>query len=313
MSPPLFFCLTIQIHWPVYLPSVDLDPTDRMAVTSYNDEFEQHLVRNSIFSNSFQFSGNPPQPKNLKHILSMLRKQRSELSHISESEFHEFRRLNSTASRGTLMRRIIPTLDGDANILNDRQLSFDNMAPLFKEAAMEVMPDYFDGAPFHTVNLKVRDALGGIIIPTRHINAPVAPNFVLEVRKSSGNAVTTEREVCYYGACGARLMHSLQNYVNGSTTTYDGNAYAFSSTYINGILRLYAHFIPTPAMPWFFPRYHMVELRVFNMMCTHKDLVDGCAAFRNIRELAAWFRNDFIEHANEETWVMTYFFMPLLG
>ncbi|PKK54155.1 hypothetical protein CI102_1359, partial [Trichoderma harzianum] len=152
-------------------------------------------------------------------------------------------------------------------------------------------PDYFDGVTFGSINQGVRDDLGGLIIPSKHIGAPIAPNFFLEVRRPSGNAVTTKTEMCYYGACGARAMDAMQNY-GRFEPEYDGNAYSFSSTYINGLLKIYAHFIVDPDQTGgTLPAYHMFELKAFNMTSTYKDFIDGCAAFRNARELAARLRH----------------------
>ncbi|KAL6690571.1 hypothetical protein J3F84DRAFT_398268 [Trichoderma pleuroticola] len=272
--------------------------------TSYHNDLELLLVENDIFPEGFRYPDgySAPEPSNLDAILNRLSAPRSDLSEYGDDDFQMFQYANSSLSRSTIMRRVIPILEGSVNdsgleldTMNDGGIELDNLTPLVEGVEVVLQPDYFDGAPFTAINRQVRDALGGIIIPSKHIGAPVVPNFFLEVRRPSGNAVTTKMEVCYYGACGARLMHAIQNYGRDGKPKYDGNAYSFSSTYINGLLEIYAHFVVKPDdTDEALPAYHMIELKAFNMTSTYENFIDGCAAFRNARELAADFRKDFI-------------------
>ncbi|POR39177.1 Uncharacterized protein TPAR_00623, partial [Tolypocladium paradoxum] len=100
--------------------------------------------------------------------------------------------------------------------------------------------------------------------------------------------------------CWITLDHgviSLQNY-GGTTPTYDGNAYTYSSTYQDGTLKLYAHHIAAPITPGGLPEYHMTKLRGFDMTDSRETFVEGATAFRNARELAQRHRDSFIQIAN---------------
>ncbi|KAL6796158.1 hypothetical protein GGI42DRAFT_362192 [Trichoderma sp. SZMC 28013] len=274
--------------------------------TSYHNDLELLLVDNNIFPEGFRHpdSYSAPKPSNLDEILNQLSAPRPGLPEYGETDFQMFQHTNSSLSRSTILRRVIPILEGSVNssglkpdTLNDGGIELDNLTPLVEGVEVVLQPDYFDGAPFTAINRQVRDALGGIIIPSKPIGAPVLPNFFLEVRRPSGNAVTTKTEACYYGACGARSMHALQNYGRDGTTEYNGDAYSFSSTYINGLLKIYAHFIVGPDDTGeALPAYHMVELKAFNMTSTYQGFIDGCAAFQNARELAAEFRKGLISY-----------------
>ncbi|KKP01540.1 hypothetical protein THAR02_06362 [Trichoderma harzianum] len=273
--------------------------------TLHHKDLERFLVDNDIFPEGYHHpNGDPtPKPSNLDQLLEDLSVIRYDLRGDSTGEFRTFQQMNNSASRSTIMRRVIPILEGCAgtDTMNDGDIELDNLAPLVEDIEVELRPDYFDGAPFTSVYKQVRDDLGGIIIPSTDIRVPVAPNFFLEVRRPSGNAVTTKVEACYYGACGARLMNALQNYFYGGDHPYDSYAHCFSATYINGLLKIYAHFTTSSdSTAGASPAYHMFELKAFNMTSSHEDFIAGCAAFRNARDMAAKVRNCFIVRANED-------------
>ncbi|KAL6790851.1 hypothetical protein J3E68DRAFT_80371 [Trichoderma sp. SZMC 28012] len=273
--------------------------------TPHHKDLERLLIDENIFPEGYHHpNGHPaPKPRNLEQLLEDLSVIRYDMRGDSTAEFRTFQQMNNSVSRSTIMRRVIPILEGSAgtDIMNDGDIELDNLAPLVEDIEVELRPDYFDGAPFTAVGKQVRDALGGIIIPSTDIRVPVAPNFFLEVRRPSGNAVITKLEACCYGACGARLMNAMQNYFYGGDYPYDSNAHCFSATYINGLLKIYAHFTTaSDSTVGASPAYHMVELKAFNMTSTYEDFIAGCAAFRNARDMAAKIRNCFITRANED-------------
>lgn len=162
---------------------------------------------------------------------------------------------------------------------------------------MEPVPDYFDGARTADVYVQVRRDLENIIIPTEHGDVPVAPNFFLEAKASSGSTYVGLRQICYYGAYGARAIHSLQNY-GKEDPTYNNSAYTFSSIYHDGMLRLYSHHLTAPTTPGGQPEYHMTKVAGFDLVTDHETLLKGITAFRNARDLAEQHRNCFIKAAN---------------
>ncbi|KAL7803964.1 hypothetical protein V8C43DRAFT_311812 [Trichoderma afarasin] len=276
--------------------------------TSHHIDLELLLANNNIFPEGFRYQDCSfvREPSNLSDILSQLSASRSGHGEGSDSRnfrnFLTFQEMNHSLSRSTIMRRVIPVLEGifddrplDLDNKNDGGIELDNLTPLVEGVEVVLQPDYFDGVAFAVINKQARYDLGGLIIPSKHMGAPIAPNFFLEVRRPSGNAVTTKTEACYYGACGARAMHAIQNYDHDETLKYDEKAYSFSSTYINGLLKIYAHFIVEPDEDTGgLPAYHMFELKAFNMTSTYDDFIAGCAAFRNARELAADLRHELI-------------------
>ncbi|KAL7953649.1 hypothetical protein V8C34DRAFT_320705 [Trichoderma compactum] len=273
--------------------------------TPHHRDLERLLVDNNIFLEGYHHPSGRAAPKsgNLDQLLEDLSVIRYDMRGDSTAEFRTFQQMNNSVSKSTIMRRVIPILEGSAgtDIMNDGDIELDNLTPLVEDIEVVLQPDYFDGAPLAAVDRPVRDALDGIIIPSKDIRVPVAPNFFLEVRRPSGNAVTTKIEACYYGACGARLMNAMQNYFYGGDLPYTNYAYCFSSTYTNGLLKIYAHFTTGPgSTARASPEYHMVELKAFNMTSTYEDFIAGCAAFRNARDMAAKFRNCFIARANED-------------
>ncbi|KAH6645732.1 hypothetical protein BKA67DRAFT_541888 [Truncatella angustata] len=53
-------------------------------------------------------------------------------------------------------------------------------------------------------------------------------------------------------------MHALQNHLLDNPV-YDGNAYAFTATFLSGYLNLYSHHVKAPAEPGQRPGYHITQ------------------------------------------------------
>ncbi|KAH7176304.1 hypothetical protein EDB81DRAFT_635061 [Dactylonectria macrodidyma] len=269
--------------------------------SAYDADFEQHLINNNIYHAGYAYSEDrgTQKPSNLDQVRQDLVAARASpsLTRLSESTFWDFQQSNETTSEGSVIRNVIPMIAGNSGIPNEGNLPFTNLTSLTNDDTVKAVPDYFDGAQASDIHRQVRRNLSTSIIPTKHATVPVVPNFFLEVKSQTGNAAVVRRQACHDGAYGARAMHALQNY--GQTEpVYDGNAYTYSSTYFDGLLRLYAHHVTAPATPRRRPKYHMTKLRVFEMTDSREAFVKGATAFRNARDLARQGRNNLIRAAN---------------
>lgn len=269
--------------------------------SAYDDDFEQHLNDNGIYLPQYKLPGNrrPPKPENILDLLPRLSTSRASLSpsRFDESVFEDFQHKNETRSEGTVMRNVIPIIAGNADIPNEGHFPFTNLESLTSETTVKPVPDYFDGARVRDIHHQVRRDLSQKIRPTKHMNVPVTPNFFLEAKAPKGGADVARLQACYDGAYGARAVHSLQSY--GKTEpVYDGNAYTLSSTYHDGTLKLYAHHPTAPITPGGRPEYHMTQLKAYALTSDRDTFVDGATAFRNARDIAGQYRDDFIEAAN---------------
>ncbi|KAI1148203.1 hypothetical protein F4825DRAFT_434825 [Nemania diffusa] len=291
-------------------PSRNTKTTNATSISSkarrssaYDDDFEQHLIDHSIYLEGYEYPEDrgTPEPGNLAQIRQGLLATRASLSpsRVPDSIFRDFRQKNKTKSEGTVMRNVIPLIAGSADIPNEGHLPFTNLESLTNETTVKPAPDYFDGARMKDVHTQVRHDLTKTIIPTKHADVPVAPNFFLEAKAPRGGADVALRQAGYDGAYGAHAMHGLQNY-GKEEPVYDNNAYAFSSTYHagTGTLQLYAHHTTAPTTPGERPEYHMTQLDSYGMTGNPKTFVEGATAFRNARDLAERHRDSFIEAAN---------------
>lgn len=68
-------------------------------------------------------------------------------------------------SVGTLMRTIIPIIDGDLKMLNEPLLPFTSYEPLTDGNKVQPMPEYFDDASIRGFHAAVRTGLNKTIIP----------------------------------------------------------------------------------------------------------------------------------------------------
>ncbi|KAK5651101.1 hypothetical protein OQA88_13283 [Cercophora sp. LCS_1] len=271
--------------------------------SAYDDDFEQHLLDYDVYPEGYEYANDrqTPEPGNMDEARLELLAPRASLSpsHFPESAFRDFKRKNNTKSEGTVMRNVILIIAGNTNIPNEGNLPFTNFESLTGGLTVNAVPDFFDGAPPGHVDKSVREDLSQMIVPTKHTNVPVAPNFFLEAKAPRGGADVAQRQACYDGAHGARAMHSLQSY-GKEEPVYDGNAYANSSTYHagTGTLQLYAHHITAPTDPEGRPEYHMSQIDAYALTGSRKGFVEGATAFRNARDLARRHRDEFIQDAN---------------
>ncbi|KAK5654423.1 hypothetical protein OQA88_7333 [Cercophora sp. LCS_1] len=268
--------------------------------SAYSDNFERHLIEHNIYPEGYEREDGrqTPEPGNIDEVRSELLASRASLSpsRFPESAFRDFRRKNRTESEATVMRKVIPIITGDDDsIPNEGGLPFTNFKSMTGNRTVKPVPDFFDG----NVDMSVRDDLSETIVPTAHFGAPVAPNFFLEVKAPGGSAIVVRRRACYDGAHGARAMHSLQNY-GEEEPMYDGNAYAYSSTYHagTGTLQLYAHHVRAPTDPEGQPEYHMTQVKSYALTSDLETCVASIKAFRNVRDLAQRHRNESIQGAN---------------
>lgn len=282
------------------LPSnSEMAKTSKSSTSSRGPDFEQHLVDHSLYPDNKKSSA-----LNEQYIRDKLRRPRPSLSlsRFSDEDFDAFQHLNATiTNKDDVMIDIVPVMCGTNKILSKRNLLFTELKPITDDIASQPKPDSFDGARVDEIDMRIRtdEHIYPLIVPTNHIHAPAAPNFFLEVKGQLGDLAVLKRQACYDGANGARAMHCLQNY-GRKEPIYDGKAYAFSAIYHAGVmmLMLFSHHLTAPPTSGGRPEYHLTYLRGYLMMNGRQDLVDGLTAFRNLRDMAQKFRDDFINAAN---------------
>ncbi|CAJ2508694.1 Uu.00g137200.m01.CDS01 [Anthostomella pinea] len=287
--------------------ATSFSPSSRkLSASSRGPEFEQHLQDYGIYLAGYDHPDDreTPEPSNLGEIHWDLLATRASLSpsHFPDSAFRDFSRKNTrVVLESDVMDEIVPILCGNAVIPSKKNVVFTELEPITDGTASRPQPDFFDGSHLRDIDNTVRkdESLYPLIIPTKHPTVPVAPNFFLEAKRQDGSAAVMKRQACYDGAYGARAMHGLQNY-GSSKPVYDNNAYSLSSTYHagTGTLQLYAHHPTAPTAPGDRPEYHMTQVKAFAMTSDRNTFVDGATAFRNARDMASGYRNEFIATAN---------------
>lgn len=160
-------------------------------------------------------------------------------------------------------------------------------------------PDLYYGARPDQLNRNIRDQLNKHIIPSTMEDKPIAPNFFLEVKGPDDLAAVAQRQACYDGAIGARGMLSLQMY-GLDKITYDNCASTITSTYYDGMLKMYATHITPPTGANKPPVYHMTLLGAWALIGSREQFQQGAAAFRNGRDWAKERRDGFISIANKK-------------
>ena len=267
-------------------------------------EIEIHLMNHNIYLPHFDHGNDvaTPEPKDLHQTQQALVAERASpsLSEFPPSTFQDFKRKITRAEfKNDVMSTLIPVICGTSNIPNKQDVLFTELSPIAGEMMKKPKPGFFDGARLSDFSQEVRDdeVIRSTVIPTKHRSVPIVPNFYMVVKGPDGTSIRALRQACYVGSYGARAMHALQNY-GVPEPMYDGNAYTYSSTYIDGALKIFAHHVTAPKILGGRPEYHMTQLRAFLLADTREDFIVGAMAFRNARELAARHRRSFIEAAN---------------
>ncbi|KAI8623376.1 hypothetical protein F5Y19DRAFT_458757 [Xylariaceae sp. FL1651] len=268
--------------------------------SAYDANFRQFCIDHNLYPPAYKFpdGSRPLKPKNFEEVRQTLKVPRGSLSPsvVPETAFEDFQDKNATRSEGTVMRNVVPLIAGDADIPNEGHLPFTNLASITEDTTVNPMPDFFDGAHPEAVDRRVKEDLDKIIIPTKKGGVPIAPNFFLEAKSPGGNIEAAVGQAVLDGAHGAIIMHALQNYLVDEPV-YDGNAYAFTSTLIDGYLKLYAHHLTAPAKSGQRPGYHSTLLKAY-ALSDDEVYPEGRGAFRNLRMRAKEDRDRFIEIAN---------------
>ncbi|KAL7925938.1 hypothetical protein ACQKWADRAFT_329002 [Trichoderma austrokoningii] len=264
--------------------------------SAYDANFEQHLIDNNIYPPFYDYPDDreSPEPAIWDEIQQALKAPRGSLSPstVPNSAFKDFQRRNRTKSEGIIMRNVVPLIAGSRKntIPNEGHISFMNLDPITEYTTVNPVPNFFDGARPGDLDRKVREDLDKIIIPTEKADVPIAPNFFLEVKSSRGTIQVADGQAVLDGAYGAIIMHALQNYLQ-TEPLYDGNAYAFTSTFIGGCLTLYAHHITAPVAPGERPCQHTTQLNAYALTGDYDVWLEGTGAFRNLRVLAKDYRD----------------------
>ncbi|KAH8425289.1 uncharacterized protein LDX57_003048 [Aspergillus melleus] len=215
---------------------------------------------------------------------------------------------------------------------------FTNLAPLTDGTLANAKPDFYDGAPPIQLNLRTREQLSDQITPTRRSDRdrPIAPTFFVEVNGKDGSPAALSLQALYDGALGARAMHSLQRYGNAheerdrlhdcdgsgpahahahahpNTHThdsdrerdpdYDNHAYTMTCTFQAGTLGIYVTHptrAPSNADPARQTDYVMTQVGHYSLIGSPESYQQGLTAYRNSRELAKKYRDEFVRRANE--------------
>lgn len=262
--------------------------------STHDSAFGQHLTNHGIHHVGCS------QKPNLQDVLEALSVPRSSLSlrQVCDKDFEVFLQRHWKAkNEAEVAASVISIIMGKQEETSPVAVNkmFRNLEPLTNATIPLAKPDFCYGSLPDNLDLSIRSELDRFIVPGGDI--PILPNFFLEVKGPDGRPSVATQQARYYGAIGARGMHSLQNHLR-KEPIYDDNAYSFSTTYQDGHLILFAHHLTAPTTPGGRPEYHMTQLKSFALTSDRETFTQGVTTFRLLRDLAKRYRDDFINDAN---------------
>ena len=150
----------------------------KKSCTVYDDNFEQCLIDSGIPP-----YGGGPGPKNLHELNIRLARRRPSLleSQFSEEDFQTFRRNAPNAYKVIeATSNVFPIIRGNSAIISGQKRIFENFTQLNSELSA-AKPDFYDGSLPADLDSGVRSDLGNYITPSHELDAPLLPNFFLEI------------------------------------------------------------------------------------------------------------------------------------
>lgn len=276
------------------------------SLSPYDRAFQQILIDAHVFPPHYKDpDGNSaPEPENWDYINERLAQPRPSLSpsKFSKEQHREFVELDASAAKESdVKKNVIPIIQGklkDPRTASG-EIPFTNLAPLTtNETLVSGNPDFYHGARPEQLDRQIRDELGQYIVPSTQHDLPILLNHVTAAKGPDGSAAVAIRQATYDAHFGVRAMDATISY-GQAEPQHDGNAYAFSSIYHNGQLKLYTSHSTAPANPGGPPNYYMNHLRSFAMGDTAGTWRDGATWYRNSIGLAKEFRDETIRGANE--------------
>ncbi|KAK5988595.1 hypothetical protein PT974_10081 [Cladobotryum mycophilum] len=280
------------------------EDSEMRANGPYGGNFRQRLEDNGIFPDGHQNpeSSSPTEPKNIDDILLALSKPRGSLkrSRFSSDDFREFKRANTSARReADVLVDVIPIISGERGGLQyrARDILFNNLDRMTDCKVPATQPDVYYGASPGQLDPNIRKELSTSVIPSSQLNLPLAPNFFLEVKGPKGTPEVAENQAIHNGATGARGIHALQAYKQ-EETQYDKKSYTITSTYQDGVLKMYASHPLPPSKPGEKRRYVTTQLNSWSLTGNVNTFREAASAYRNGRDWAKQQRDGMIRQAN---------------
>ncbi|MCJ1397380.1 hypothetical protein MMC11_000573 [Xylographa trunciseda] len=259
-----------------------------------------------LISNGIDRPQREVRPANYDQLRDRLAKRRDSLSpsRFSEFDYKNFlAAIDNAHDEGQVMTDVFSVVKGSKVCPSTANRPCNNWMPLISDALVTPQPDFYYGERQKPQDADLRKALDGLIVPSRSSEAPFLPNFLVEVKAPGASAEIARRQAVYDGALAARAMHHLQAY--GAEEAYDENAYAFTSTYIDGKLEIFAHHMTPSDQPGKQPSHHTVSIGRWMLDDDIHAFFRGITAFRNLRDLAQGFRESFIAGANSRMDLLT--------
>ena len=280
--------------------------TSTRSTRPYDRAFQQNLTDGGIYPHGYRYPDGriPPKPENWSEIQERLAHPRTSLSpsQFPDEAYKEFMQADADAFKEKQVTSlVIPIIEG--KIQDSRCVAggipFNNLAHLTNGTLVPGNPDLFHGARPEQLDRQVRDELDELVIPLKQRDLLILPNFALAAKGPDGSLAVAGRQACYNGALGARAMHALLEYAEDEETQY-GNAYAITSIYHGGTLRMYtSHRGPLKNLKDR-TEYFMTQIGAFAMTHNSDTFRQGATALRNAADWAKEKRDGAISKANSK-------------
>lgn len=229
----------------------------------------------------------------------MRQEQPSVLTSLLSSDVYErFQKFNQLSMHDDIENLVISLITADIDPeCYSRSTRFSSLDPLIDGNSLKTEPDLSIGFRYGSLHRDILEKLSGFIEPNNRKLCPIMPTCFLEVESTTSNPQYLKGQAYYNGALGARGLLRIQSYGRPEFLSA-GDAYTFTSTLFDGILRIFAVY-PTNSGDTSDTEYHVILLGAWILTGSQENFQAGITSFLNIRDWAYYKGLGFIEAANK--------------
>ncbi|KAH0552881.1 hypothetical protein GP486_006918, partial [Trichoglossum hirsutum] len=166
-------------------PSSSTENTKKPSekLTAYDAAFEQHLIEFGIHLPGYGPTERPTNWKAIKKRMVIRRPSLSE-SHFPKRAFKDYVDIIGEASNESdVATSVFPTLRGETKLPSATKKRFTALDPLTNGKLVIPEPDYCVMARLRELDQRVRNELRSLIVPSRHLKAPMLSNYFTELKR----------------------------------------------------------------------------------------------------------------------------------
>ncbi|KAM0260896.1 hypothetical protein ACHAQJ_002515 [Trichoderma viride] len=263
-------------------PGKQIKPND-------TDAFIQNLRAHNIVRDLEKLpDGTRPGPlDSILDIRELLAHPRAFLRVYSNADLEQFKREVQSPDSTTDLRAIVTSaLEGDEADHMSTNVPFTNLDHLTDGKLAPANPDLCHGTRSYLVHHLVRKRFSSVIVPFNRDNAPIAPNFFLEIQDTQGSPDASVARIEYDLVLGTRAFWALETYeTHDDDSIYDNKSRAIGFCFSrDGNLAVFVTHYAAPSVRGGKPIFVTTFVQNWNMFRDTNHFLQARTAYLNAKD-----------------------------